>query len=239
MIINVHAGHNPDGKIACGASGLLKESTEARAVKNEVIRGLQLLGHTVYDCTVDDGKSQGDVLSKIVKKCNSHKVDLDVSIHFNAGANDPTGNGKTTGTEVYLYNLNSEAREFAWGVANAIESLGFKNRGVKTNGKLYVLRKTNAPAMLIECCFVDDADDAALYTAESMAKAIVFGLTGQKYEEPQVDQDIEATTEGAETPQGTSADLYRVQVGAFSQRDNAEKLKAKLIEEGFQAFITR
>ena len=38
MKINVHAGHNPDGKIGCGAIGLLKESTEARNVKNEVIR---------------------------------------------------------------------------------------------------------------------------------------------------------------------------------------------------------
>ena len=30
MIINVHAGHNPDGKVACGAVAIIKESTEAR-----------------------------------------------------------------------------------------------------------------------------------------------------------------------------------------------------------------
>ena len=41
MKINVHAGHNPDGKIACGAVGLIKESTEARKVKKEVIRRLR------------------------------------------------------------------------------------------------------------------------------------------------------------------------------------------------------
>ena len=44
MIINVHAGHNPDGKIACGAVGLIKESTEARKVKKEVIRLLRKKG---------------------------------------------------------------------------------------------------------------------------------------------------------------------------------------------------
>lgn len=33
MIINVHAGHNPDGKVACGAIGIIRESTEARNVK--------------------------------------------------------------------------------------------------------------------------------------------------------------------------------------------------------------
>ena len=37
MVINVHAGHNPDGKVACGAIGIIRESTEARNVKNEVI----------------------------------------------------------------------------------------------------------------------------------------------------------------------------------------------------------
>lgn len=33
MKINVHAGHNPDGKVSCGAIGLIKESTEAKKVK--------------------------------------------------------------------------------------------------------------------------------------------------------------------------------------------------------------
>lgn len=41
MKINVHAGHNPDGKIACGAVGLIQESTEARKVKKEVIKLLR------------------------------------------------------------------------------------------------------------------------------------------------------------------------------------------------------
>jgi N-acetylmuramoyl-L-alanine amidase len=41
MIINVHAGHNPDGKVACGAIGIIRESTEARRVKDAVISGRQ------------------------------------------------------------------------------------------------------------------------------------------------------------------------------------------------------
>lgn len=88
MKINVHAGHNPDGKIACGAVGLIKESTEARKVKKEVIKLLRKKGHTVYDCTCQNGKSQTDVLKRIVTKCNQHKVDLDISIHFNSGVAD-------------------------------------------------------------------------------------------------------------------------------------------------------
>lgn len=224
MVINVHAGHNPDGKTACGAIGLIKESSEARNVKNEVLRQLRLLGHTVYDCTCDDGKSQTDVLNKIIAKCNAHNVDLDVSIHFNSGVKDSTGNGTTTGTEVYIYSNTSKAKECATNVVKAIASLGYKNRGVKVRTDLAVLRKTKSPAMLIECCFVDDSDDVKLYNASSMASAIVKGITGAAYVEPvKVDDNT----------------LYSVKVGAFKNKANAEKLRAELIGKGYQAYISQ
>ena len=177
--INIHAGHNPDGKIACGAVGFIKESTEARNVKNKVISMLTAHGHIVYDCTVDNGISQNDVLKKIISKCNSHSVDLDISIHFNSGVNDKTGNRTTTGTEAYVYSSASKAKVYAQNISNHIASLGFKNRGVKTSSSLYFLKNTKSPALLVECCFVDDKDDADLYNADKMAQAIVKGITGK------------------------------------------------------------
>ena len=178
MKINVSAGHNPDGKVACGAVGLIKESTEARKVSNEVIRLLKAKGHTVYNCTCNNGTNQSNVLTKIVSKCNQHKVDLDISIHFNAGASDKKGNGKTTGTEVLVYSENSKAKPYAERTAKAIAKIGFKNRGVKIRDNLYFLHRTNSPAMLIECCFVDDKDDVKLYDYKKMAEAIVKGILG-------------------------------------------------------------
>lgn len=183
MKINVHARHNPDYKVACGAVGLIKESTEARKVKDEVIKLLKEEGHTVYDCTCSDGTSQSDVLNKIIKKCNEHVVDVDVSIHFNAGVKDKIGNGRTTGTEVLLYSSESKAKEIAERVVKSIAQLGFKNRGIKYKTNLAVLRRTKSPAMLIECCFVDDKDDVNLYSAKTMAKAIVESILNKKVEE--------------------------------------------------------
>lgn len=179
MKINIHAGHNPDGRIACGAVGLIKESTEARKVKNEVIRLLRNSGHTVYDCTVDNGTSQNDVLSTIVDKCNNHEVDLDISIHFNSGRNDKKGDDATGGTEVYVYSKSSKAKSAAEKICKAIAALGYKNRGVKTSTSLYVIKHTNSPSMLIECCFVDDKDDIEIYNYKTMAEAIVRGITGK------------------------------------------------------------
>lgn len=205
-IYNIHAGHNPDGKIACGTVGLIKESTEARNVKNELINILRNAGHTVYDCTVDNGTSQNDVLNKIVAKCNSHKVDLDISIHFNSGAKDTNGNNATTGTEVWVY-PNGGAETYATNICNAISSLGFKNRGVKSSKDLFVLRKTNAKALLIECCFVDDRDDVNLYNAHNMAVAIAKGLG--------VNTVIQPTPQPTPTPQPvqTNSNYYPKYVG--------------------------
>ena len=244
MTINVHAGHNPDGKTACGAIGFIQESTEARKVKNEVIRQLRQMGHTVYDCTCENGSSQADVLSKIVAACNAHAVDLDVSIHFNAGARDKTGDGRTTGTEVLVYNTAGAAKQAAERVCASISSLGFKNRGIKANTSLYFLRKTKAPAMLVECCFVDDKDDVQLYDTQKMAEAIVYGITGMKVIWPAEEtQDKEAAAPGAETATGDKKDIYRVQVGeprgAFHIKENAERMQAQLKSAGFDAVIVK
>lgn len=165
MKINVHGGHN---KYSTGASKYLNELTEDRKVKDEVIRLLKAQGHTVYDCTDDLGTSQSANLSNIVKKCNAHNVDLDVSIHLNAGGG--------TGVEVYIY-LGSSSKDEATRICSKISSeLGIKNRGVKTSTSLYVLKNTKAPAVLVECCFVDSTTDRDKWDANKCAKAIVEAI---------------------------------------------------------------
>lgn len=170
MKINVHGGHN--FKVQ-GASGCFSETKEDRNVKNLVIAKLKALGHTVYDCTDEDGATQSKNLANIVNKCNAHTVDLDVSIHFNAS------NGAGHGVEVLVYSDKSKAKTYAQNIVNAIAGLGFTNRGVKVRNDLYVLKKTKAPSLLVECCFCDNQNDTNIYNAEKMADAIVKGITGQ------------------------------------------------------------
>ena len=185
MKINIHAGHNPEGKIACGAIGILNESREARIIKDKVIQLLRAAGHDVLDCTVDNGVSQSDVLRKIVEKCNSRLADLDVSIHLNSGRNDYVGDGSIGGTEVFVFNIsenNKMAIACGKAIVENIGDLGFRIRDdaipdhIKTDSQLYVLRNTKAQAVLVESCFVDDKDDADLYDADKMAQAIADGI---------------------------------------------------------------
>ena len=197
---NVHGGHN---SIVPGAASILNEVTEDRKVKNKLISLLKGDGHTVYDCTDDAGKTSGANLANIVAKCNKHTVDYDISIHLNSGRKDSKGDGKTGGVEIFIY--DNDIKDIAKAVADAIaDEFGYTLRsdsttpagcaGVKISKGLYVLRNTKARAMLIECCFVDDKDDAKVWNAEKCAAAIYKGLTGK------------AATSTSDGTSGTSAD---------------------------------
>ena len=182
---NVHGGQN---SIVPGAASILNEVTEDRKVKNKLISLLKSAGYTVYDCTDDSGRTSGANLANIVAKCNKHSVDLDVSIHLNSGRKDTKGDGSTGGVEVFCY--DSKTRDVAKRIADAIsKEFGYNKRsdsttpsgyaGVKYSKGLYVLRNTKSKAILIECCFVDDKDDAKVWNAEKCAAAIYKGITGK------------------------------------------------------------
>ena len=218
MRIGVHAGHNPDGKVSCGAIGLIKESTENRKVKDEVIRLLKIAGHTVYDCTVNDGTSTSDIVNKQVKKSNAQDLDLTVSIHFNSGAKDQKGNGKTTGVEVLMSSIDGIKKETGTRICTNVAKLGYANRGNKKRTDLGFLTRTKAKAILVECCFVDDKDDIDKYNYKTMAKAIAEGIHGKSINE----SNATSTTTKKET-------FYRVVAGSYTNRANADA-QIKLLE---------
>lgn len=183
---NISAGHNPSNKVACGAVGYLDESKEARQIVKEIMRLLQYDGHKVYECTCNNGKSQGDVLKKIVSKCNKREVALDISIHLNSGRNDCAGDGKVAGTEIWCTASSGIKKRAAEKILDNMKRIGFKNRGIKTTNGLYYLNHTKNKAILVEVCFVDDKDDYELYRKvgyKAVARAIAEGITGEELKE--------------------------------------------------------
>lgn len=164
---NVHAGHNWH---VTGANSYLDETKEDRIVKDEVIRLLRQEGHIVYDCTDEGGRTQADNLRNIVKKCNAHSVDLDISIHLNSGG----------GTGVEVWNYDRRTKDVSDRICSAIsEKLDIRNRGSKFTQNLYVLNNTDSKAVLIECCFVDSEIDYNAWSGYQCAKAIVEGILGE------------------------------------------------------------
>lgn len=166
-VYNVHGGHN---FIVPGAKGILDETAEDRKVTARVISALRAAGHTVYDCTDDSGRTQGQNLANIVAKCNAHPVDLNISNHLNAGGG--------TGVEVWCY--DEKTKDIAVAICASVSSaLGIPNRGVKYSKNLYVLRKTAGSAILVECCFVDSQNDTSHWNADKCGDAIASAIAGK------------------------------------------------------------
>src|SRR5215469_637755 len=172
MHIIISSGH---GKYIRGASGYLDEVDEARKVVERVADHLKNEDIDVTTYHDDISTTQSENLDRIVDFHNSQTRDLDVSVHFNAFEDTAA----PMGTEV-LYSTQSD---LASDMSDAIASAGrFIDRGAKYRNDLAFLNNTEAPAILIETCFVDSETDADLYERHfnAICSAIADILAGEE-----------------------------------------------------------
>lgn len=137
----------------------------------------ELLRHGV-EVKTSRTKDENDPLNEEVKECNAYGPDLAVDVHINAGGGD--------GAEVYHYSGGGTSKVLATNINEAIKATGQNSRGLKTrlnpSGKDYYgfIRDTKAPAVIVECAFIDNKTDMkVLDTAAeqiAMGKAIAKGM---------------------------------------------------------------
>lgn len=168
MKFGIDIGHNCPPHDT-GATGIKQEDALTKAVGTLLIQKLKAAGHTVVDCTPTSASSVNDSLRKRVNKANDNNVNVFVSIHFNKF------NTKVNGTEIFA--TSNTSKGIAQSVLKEILKLGFNDRKVKNAG-FFVLKNTQMPAILIECCFCDAKVDMDRFDAEKMAEAIKDGLIG-------------------------------------------------------------
>ncbi len=209
--LNISSGHSINCK---GASHFIDEVTEARKVVDRVKQICNTLGVECYTYH-DTSSSSSQNLKNIVNWHNQFKDGLDISIHFNAHVVTKDNRG----TEVWVYSQGNFEKQLVTDIANSSNLL---NRGVKINRDFNFLKNTTKKSIIIEICFVDSEADVNKYRTnfENICRAIVKSLTGKEIKE-----------------QPKSNDVYRVQVGAFSKKENAEKLKSELESKGYNAII--
>ncbi|PGK78593.1 N-acetylmuramoyl-L-alanine amidase [Bacillus thuringiensis] len=202
---SLHGGHN---SIVQGANfGNRREHVLDKQVKDAVAAKLRALGYTVYDDTDEVGTTQSQNLNNIIRKSNSHAVDLVISFHLNAS------NGNGQGVEVLYYDQKDLAAKIS---AQLAKDIGWRDRGAKQRTDLAVLNGTKAPAILIELGFIDNESDMAKWNVDKIANSIVFALTGQTG--------------------GGAVDLLKVKTGgvAFS---NLQALAQAMVDAGIDGQI--
>lgn len=173
-------------------------------------------------------KDENDPVSQEVEECNRFAPDLAVDIHNNAGGGD--------GAEAFFSKTGGTGKTLAVNILAEIAKLGQRSRGAKTRtnsvGRDYYafIRDTKAPAVIVECAFVDSADLAIIDTeaerikmGEAIARGVLLTLG--------IDDKL---SQGLTKP----SKLYRVQVGAYTDKRRAEAEVARLARLGIEAAIT-
>jgi len=133
--------------------------------------------HGVYAMLSRIG-DESDTLNDRVKECNEYNPDLAVDIHHNAGGGD--------GAEVFYHYKGGVSKTLAENILSEIVKLGQNSRGAKikkgADGKDYYgfIRETKAPAVIVECAFLDNKSDVQIVDTEeerkAMGKAIAKGV---------------------------------------------------------------
>lgn len=228
MKIMIDAGHGYDTPGKRSVDGM-KEYEFNRSVANEMKKFFLTYEHVTVQFSHSDKK---DVpLSERTAKANQAEADLFVSIHGNAH-----GNGKewtsAAGIETYVYLSKPKAAyELAKIVqANLVKETSRKDRGVKT-ANFHVLKATSMTAILCECGFMTNKAEAGLLRTSEYrnrcAEAIVKGIVS--YYKLKRKNKIENPT-----PENI---FFKVQVGAFKERENAQKLTEELRRKGYETII--
>lgn len=219
-IVHLDFGHG--GKDPGATGNGLKEKDVVLAVGLKVGKELERHGVKVTYSRKNDKFVE---LRERANIANRAKAGVFVSIHCNA-----FNNASAQGLETFHFAGSANGKKLATSVQNSIMAakLYNRNRGIKT-ANFAVLRHTSMPAALVELGFITNSQDASLLKSKQsdFAVAIAKGILnylGIAYKAPQA-------------PQSPSGKLYRVQVGAYRNKDNADRLVKELKSKGYDAFV--
>ena len=157
-----HGGSDP-GAIGNG----FKEKNLTLSIGTYVTRRLKEYGIEVKQSRTTDCDSS---INSKVAESNAFGADVCMDIHINAGGGD--------GSEVYYSHVSPNGKKLAQSIVDATLAIRQNTRGIKTrvddDGTDYfgMIRMTDAPAVLVECAFIDSSDIQIINTE---AKRKVFG----------------------------------------------------------------
>jgi len=177
--IYIDQGHNPVNPNAGAEGNGLREQNIVYTIGQELATLLRANGNFEVRLSrptpeTQLGTSNATSLAARVNDANSWGADYFISLHNNASEL-----AAATGSEAFAYSRNS--RGFALGediLAGLAAETGLPNRGMFTRPSLYVLKRTNMPAVLVELGFITNSRDARLMNEQPQlfARGVYDGI---------------------------------------------------------------
>lgn len=169
-------------------------------------------------------------LEERTKKANNMNADVLVSVHINSAQST-----SARGFESYRY-VNSDSGTMAFQNTMHQEIIRAMGGGITDRGKksanFHMLRDSKMKACLTENLFISSNADANLLKTDDFLEKIAQGhvnglekfLGLKRLERPPQKDPVEEK-------------LYKVQVGAFAEKENAEALANDLLKQGYRPII--
>lgn len=231
--VMIDAGHGQSDPGAIGKILKLQEKNVVLKLSKMVEKELSRHGIKTYMTRTEDKRlvdsSSGSDLTARANLANKKNVDVYVSIHNNSNTSS-----QPRGIETYCYKFGANAEKLAKNVQsslmNELKKYALPNRGVK-EANFAVLRETKMPAILTELCFISNESDEKLLNDDVFLKYACDGIVKGVLSYFNIKYVIDSSEEK------TDDFLYKVQVGAFSDKNNAIKLCNELITKGYKPFI--
>lgn len=207
---------NQDGNLY--AYGSTNEMEQCNRIADATKVALERCGFTVKKAP------KGQAMKTTIAESNAWKPDLHMCIHTNAGGG--------AGTMCMVYSGAAENMKYAKPIYEAVQAVtpGTIDYGVRVQPQWAELNSTNATAVYTEVDFHDNRDIAKwlIENPRTVGEAIAKGVC-----------EAYSVNYVAPSFQPIKPDVfYRVQVGAYNDRHNAETFLAQVKKAGFtDAFI--
>ncbi|NLP52731.1 N-acetylmuramoyl-L-alanine amidase [Bacillus sp. RO1] len=165
-------------------------------------------------------------LQERTDRANAWGAQAFVSIHANAFGNG--GWNTAQGIETYTPIVPSQNSDRLANLVHRrlIQATGRRDRGIKS-ADFYVLRETTMASILCECGFMTYYPEAQLLKTDSYRRTCALAIAGGLVEYFNLKL----------LPTSPSTRIYKVQVGAFRAKENADSLAAELNTKGFNTFV--
>lgn len=177
----------------------------------------------------DDGATDVPLAAR-TDTANRWGANFYLSVHHNAGAN-----GTSAGGIMAFTHPDSSIVADAW--RDDLYDALIRHTGLKGNrsnptakANYYVLKHSKMPAVLLELGFMDSKADVPVILTDEFAQGCARAI---------VDVIVKRgnLTKKAADPEPDA--LYKVQLGAFANKGNAEKLASDLKAKGYQTYIVK
>ena len=172
-------------------------------------------------------KDGSDMMAKRVAESNDWKADLHLCLHTNAF------NEKVSGTRCFYFANNTEGHKVCEAIFVELAAITpGTSENIRPYPDLFEIKYTNAPCVYVEIDF-HDVDSIAKWIighTTEIAESICEGICnhyGVKYIAP----------EAKPAAKPNKSELYRVQVGAFSKKQNALDLEDDLRTLGYATYL--